>query len=160
MIEILTQRHKYVPQSTYFIEKAVSTVEVEKIEKAKMRQILVGGDQLTAARAWCAINGKMNAQTPEKSLGGIIPVIEDWHTKANFLGVSYMYVCSIIQHKINSLLNLYFVLFRPTKTLSYSIIISVMIHLFCSGDMEVLLFIKVSISIWYYVPTEKSYGKD
>jgi len=109
MIEILTQLHKYVPQSTYFIEKAVSTGEVEKIEKAKMRQILVGGDQLTAARARCAIKGKMNAQTPEKSLAGIIPVIEDWHTKANFLGVSYMYVCSIIQHKINSLLNLYLV---------------------------------------------------
>ena len=36
---ILTQLHKYVPQSTYFIEKAVSTGEVEKIEKAIMSDI-------------------------------------------------------------------------------------------------------------------------
>ena len=88
MITILTQLHKYIPQSTYCVERAVSTGVVEKIEKANMRQTLLGGDQLTAARARSAIRGKMNAQTPEKVLVGIVPVIEDWHTKANFLGVS------------------------------------------------------------------------
>ena len=88
MIEILTQLHKYVPQSAYCVERAVSTGVVEKLEKANMRQTILGGDQLTAARARSAIQGKMNAQTPQKSLLGIVPVIEDWHTKANFLGVS------------------------------------------------------------------------
>ena len=29
-----------------------------------------------------------------------------------------------------------------------------------SGDMEVLLFIQISISTWYFVSTAKSYGKD
>jgi len=86
----VTQLHKYIPQSTYCVERAVSTGVVEKIEQAKMRQILFGGDQLTVARAKCAIKGKMNSQTPEKSLVGIVPVIEDWHTKANFLGVSFV----------------------------------------------------------------------
>ena len=98
MIEILTQLHKYIPQSTYCVKRAISTGAVEKIEKAKMRQILLGGDQLTAARARSAIKGKMNAETPEKSLVGIVPVIEDWHTKANFLGVSlfsYVQCCRI-----------------------------------------------------------------
>ena len=33
-------------------------------------------------------------------------------------------------------------------------------HLFCIGDMEVLLLIEVSISVWYFVPTKKSYRKD
>lgn len=85
---ILTQIHQYVPQFTYTEEVCISDGTVEKIEKAKMHQILLGGDQLTAARARNSIKGKMNSQTPSKQLQGIIPVMEDWHTKANFLGVS------------------------------------------------------------------------
>ena len=88
MTEILTQLHQYIPQSTYFEEKEISNGTVEKIEKANMHQILLGGDQLTAARSRSAIKAKGNSQTPAKQLQGIIPVMEDWHTKANFLGVS------------------------------------------------------------------------
>ena len=50
--------------------------------------ILLGGNQLTADRARYSIKAKMNSQTPEKQLTGIIPVMKDWHTKANFLGAS------------------------------------------------------------------------
>lgn len=88
MAAILTQLHQYVPQFTYSEERYVSNGSVEKVEKAKMRQILLGGDQLTAARARSSIKSKLNSQTPAKQLKGIIPVMEDWHTKANFLGVS------------------------------------------------------------------------
>jgi len=55
-----------------------------------MRQTLLGGNQLTAARARCAFKGKLNAQTPEKALAGIVLVIEDWYTKASFLRMSYL----------------------------------------------------------------------
>ena len=65
-----------------------SNGETETIEKAKVHSILLGGDQLTAARARHSIKAKINSQTPAKQLIGIIPVMEDWHTKANFLGVS------------------------------------------------------------------------
>ena len=60
MIEILTQLHQYIPQSTYFEERQISNGMTEKIEKANMRQILFGGDQLTAARARSSIKAKMN----------------------------------------------------------------------------------------------------
>ena len=35
-----------------------------------------------------AIKAEVNSQTPSKGLSGIIPIVEDWHAKANFLGVS------------------------------------------------------------------------
>ena len=88
MAAILTQLHQYVPQFAYLEERHVSNGDVEKVEKAKMHQILLGGDQLTAARARSSVKGKLNSQTPAKQLQGVIPVMEDWHTKANFLGVS------------------------------------------------------------------------
>ena len=53
-----------------------------------MHRILIGGDQLTAARARSAQKAKLNAQTPSKRLEGLVSVVEDWHTKANLLGVS------------------------------------------------------------------------
>ena len=31
---------------------------------------------------------RVNSITSAKKFSGIIPVVEDWHTKANFLGVS------------------------------------------------------------------------
>ena len=42
-----------------------------------------GGDQLTVIRARSAIKMKVNSHTPSKKLCGIIPVVEDWHAKAN-----------------------------------------------------------------------------
>ena len=63
MSEIMTRLHQYVPQFTYLQERYVSNGTVERIEKAKMHQILLGGDQLTTARARNIIKGKMNAQT-------------------------------------------------------------------------------------------------
>ena len=50
---------------------------------------LFGGDQLTAACVRGAQLAMSNNKTAMKQLEGAIPVIEDWHTKANFLGVSY-----------------------------------------------------------------------
>ena len=88
MSAILTHLHQYVPCITYTESKTYSNGETETIEKAKIHSILLGGDQLTAARARHSIKAKLNSQTPEKQLIGIIPVMEDWHTKANFLGVS------------------------------------------------------------------------
>ena len=63
MAGILTQLHQYVPQFAYLEERHVSNGDVEKVEKATMHQILLGGDQLTAARAWSSVKGKLNSQT-------------------------------------------------------------------------------------------------
>ena len=88
MVDILTHLHQYVPQVPYVVEKTISTGEIVHTNNAQMHKILVGGDQMTAARTRAALSSRSNAETPSNRLDGLIPVVEDWHTKANFLGVS------------------------------------------------------------------------
>ena len=54
----------------------------------------MGGDQRTSARMISAIKLKVNSQTECKRLCGIVPVVEDWHTKVNFL-TDIMYLITI-----------------------------------------------------------------
>ena len=79
-------------------ESVISSGEKVIVTKENMHQILV---EMTAARARSAIRAKGNAQTLTKKLEGRIPTIEDWHTKANFLGVSstHIYVVSVNHHE-------------------------------------------------------------
>lgn len=84
----MTHLHQYVPTLSSSHECILNTGETAQEERAAIHPILVGGDQLTVARARVAIKAKANSQTPSKKLSGIIPAIEDWHAKANFLGVS------------------------------------------------------------------------
>ena len=46
-----------------------------------LNSLLFSGDQLTAARIRGAQEGKCNSVTASKQFEGLIPVIEDWHTK-------------------------------------------------------------------------------
>jgi L1 cell adhesion molecule like protein len=89
MVNVMTHLHQYVRTVCTSQERTISTGQTVQEESTSLRPILVGGDQLTAARARSAIKSKMNGQTHTKTLSGIVPVAEDWHTKANFLGVSY-----------------------------------------------------------------------
>ena len=52
-----------------------------------MHSIPFGGDQLTAARVRGAQAAKCNSVTSAKRFDGLIPVIEDWHTKVVLLEV-------------------------------------------------------------------------
>lgn len=85
MVAIMTHLHQYVPSivsdDSESIYKSSSDVQFHKI--------FIGGDQLTAARARHAKKHMMNAHTPQARLEGLEPMIEDWHTKACLLGVSY-----------------------------------------------------------------------
>lgn len=87
MVEIMSHLHQYVPAISSTQEVTISTGETVQKERTVLHPILVGGDQLTVARARAAIKAKVNSQTAVKQLSGIVPVIEDWHAKANFLGV-------------------------------------------------------------------------
>lgn len=89
MVDILTHIHQYVPTISYEEMKAISSGEDVTIIKEKLHQILVGGDQMTAARARSAKKAKSNGMTPSKRLEGIIAAHEDWHTKGNLMGVSF-----------------------------------------------------------------------
>ena len=86
MAAFLTYLHQYVPCITYTESKGyIQQWGNKSIERAKIHSILFGRDQLTARHS---IKAKINSQTPAKQLTGIIPVIEDWHTKAKVHGVS------------------------------------------------------------------------
>ena len=85
MIEILTHLHQYVPVKEHTKNVFIpSTSEVVTAQEAKVKQVLFGGDQLTAARARGAIKAMSNASTAAKRLQGLIPVCEDWHAQVVF----------------------------------------------------------------------------
>lgn len=91
MVDILKHVHDlYVPSIEYTEETNISTGETVTIQKAKLHPIIFGGDQLTAAKMRSAQKARLNSETPADKLSGLIPVAEDWHSKANFLGVSFI----------------------------------------------------------------------
>eukprot|EP00731_Ephydatia_muelleri_P002965 Em0001g2965a len=91
MIGIVNHIHHYVPAVPDIQEQVLSTGETVDVDQTSLHTILFGGDQLTCARARSAIDNKLNSQTPHKRFMGIEPVIEDWHTKVNFLRVIWKY---------------------------------------------------------------------
>ena len=93
MVAILKHIADYVPTVRASRIKNISTGEQVQVDASKMHSILVGGDQMTAARARAAKETQLNGQTSFKRLDGIIPVLEDWHTKGNFMGVSCFKSC-------------------------------------------------------------------
>ena len=90
MVKIMKHVHDhYIPFQEYTEEKMISSGENVTITKAKQHQILFGGDQLTAARMRNAQQARSNKDFPSDAFPGIVPVAEDWHIKANFLGVGF-----------------------------------------------------------------------
>lgn len=89
MIDIIHHHHQYVPHSERTVLQAVpGTNNYDVISVPLMHQIMIGGDQLTKVRATSAIKQRLNADTQLGRFEGMIPVIEDWHTKMTLLEVS------------------------------------------------------------------------
>ena len=88
MVDILLHLHQYVPlvQTTKSVHVPVTEEEVD-VSQASFRRILLGGDQLTTARARAAIRSRVNSVTSATRLDGLI----DWHSKLNLLDVSKLY---------------------------------------------------------------------
>ena len=92
MVEILGHLH---PREINIPSISETVLE----QKAEVRQLLFGGDQLTVASAMC------NATTTTKRLEGIIPVVEDWHAEVSILDVIWKYVFdtqSAMEHATSS----------------------------------------------------------
>ena len=90
MINIAIHVHQYVPiiERDNQIQVTTNNVTVDVTEYSSvLHQVLFGGDQLTAARMRGAKEAKCNSVTAAKRLEGLIPVIEDWHTKVVLLEV-------------------------------------------------------------------------
>ncbi len=85
MTSILTHLQSYVPC------KATSKkVDFEPYEYTDYKFVttLVGGDQLSTARARGSVMIQENSENNYDKLSGLLPVAEDWHAKVCFMGVS------------------------------------------------------------------------
>ena len=54
----------------------------------RLQLTMFGGDLLSVERASNAQEDKQDSFTPSRKLLGLMPVLEDWHTMANFYMVS------------------------------------------------------------------------
>lgn len=90
MIEILKELHKYVPTITEEVEVELGS-EHMMVKEVNVHPILFGGDQLTTARARAAQLSMAGEKTAADRLEGLVPVIEDWHTKQALLVVRYSF---------------------------------------------------------------------
>lgn len=103
MVTIMTTLQRYVPTSS---EDQLFSIpgsdELVAVRVDHFHHILLGGDQLTAARAQGAQRIRAKSETKVGRLKGLIPVVEDWHAKGCFLAVSYIsdyceYICNFMQ---------------------------------------------------------------
>lgn len=99
----MTTLQRYVPTSS---EDQLFSIpgsdELVAVRVDHFHHILLGGDQLTAARARGAQRIRANSETKVGRLKGLIPVVGDWHAKGCFLAVSYIsdyceYICNFMQ---------------------------------------------------------------
>ena len=100
MVEIMSHLHQYVPATehtkTVFVP---STGEMVQVKHAVFNKIFVEGDQLTVVRARGSQNVMDNSISPSFRMHGLIPCIEDWHTKLSLLGVSKSCEMYQVTHK-------------------------------------------------------------
>ena len=90
MVDIMAHLHQYVPAVEYTKSILVPhTGEEVQVQHVSCHKTLFGGDQLTVARARGAQRVMSNSVSHMSHIHGLIPCVEDWHTKLNLLGVSY-----------------------------------------------------------------------
>lgn len=88
MCEILEHCHIYVPSKPHTEEMNVPDCDERvTIEDVNFHKILLGGDQLTAARCRGGAAVRSDHQTSLERLNGMVPVCEDWHAKRIYLMV-------------------------------------------------------------------------
>ena len=88
MIKIMSHIHQFVPVIEHERQVDVGDGRTVTQPTSTLYSLLFGGDQLTAARVRGAKQGRCNSVTASNRFEGLIPVIEDWHTKVIVLEVS------------------------------------------------------------------------
>ncbi len=93
MVDILAVLHQYVPLLEHEeVQQVPSTISNQDEEitvyKAAVHEILLGGDQLSQARARTALKVKSNGESPKSRLEGFVLTVEDWHTKLTLYEVN------------------------------------------------------------------------
>ena len=88
MCKIMDSMHKYIPSIT--VQKIATLPHGEQFQydDYDLWETLFGGDQLTVTRARGATDIRVDHDPADEKLRGLIPVIEDWHSRMTFLKVS------------------------------------------------------------------------
>ena len=89
MVCILDHIHQYIPmlEQEQRVQVTPSSDE-DVLRDHRFHRVLLGGDQLTVARARSCQRGRGNSDSGMSKLSGVIPIAEDWHTAVILLTVS------------------------------------------------------------------------
>lgn len=90
MSQIMERFHKYVPTQVRTGQHTLPNGATLSYDATAFHEILLGGDQLTAARACGVKNLRVGHDTALDRLDGLIPVLEDWHARVILLDVSFI----------------------------------------------------------------------
>ena len=99
MCQIMDILHKYVPRFNTKETILLPNGEEYSFDTDNLFKILVGGDQLTVTRARSSIGIRRTHTTNTEKLHGLIPVVEDWHTRLTLMQVSTQ--CMYLDHHDN-----------------------------------------------------------
>ena len=104
MIYTIGKLHEYVPSKPVIESFSLFAGESDvEFDDKIFHQILLGGDQLTIARACGSIDALQDHITWRELLEGLLPVIEDWHAKQCLLKVRIK-LCTHIHSVVLSLI--------------------------------------------------------
>ena len=88
MSKIMDVLHKYVPTKASEGQLHLPNGATLPYDNTTFFEILLGGDQLTVARAAGVQDLRKGHETALERLEGLTPVVEDWHTRVILLEVS------------------------------------------------------------------------
>ena len=97
MCDILSELQTYCPLISVPSVIKLPNGNTLASDDVKYHEILFGGDQLTRARAVGAIQLRAGHNEPTHKLIGLLPAIEDWHTRQTLLKVL---VCAYVNMTI------------------------------------------------------------
>ena len=89
MVEIITEMHTYVPTISQHVQLDVEGESPVTVKCDHFQNVLLGGDQLTLARARGAQCVRENSTDGSGRLEGLVLVCEDWHARVTLLSVSF-----------------------------------------------------------------------
>ena len=88
MANVLEEFHdKYVPSIPFHNSITLHDGSTRTYDNTQFHNLLVGGDQFTAARARGAITLRLLHSNPVHHLDGITPIVEDWHARMTLVKV-------------------------------------------------------------------------
>lgn len=96
MSQILEQYMHLVPALPVEGHYALRNGSVLTFDDTRFWKVLFGGDQLTVARIRGTQTLRDTQETAQLRLEGVVPVVEDWHSRMTFMKVDYIHVYHIL----------------------------------------------------------------